>query len=131
MTARELLTRMLPPFAGWLAVGALTLPDGSPARVAAVVVFLTAGPGAALVRIWWPALRAPATVGPAEDRDPRFAHRSGLLERLLLVPLVSLAAVTVTATTLLAAQAFSGRRVLLLLTLLTMLAAYCPRTRPS
>lgn len=131
MTARELLTRMLPPFAGWLAVGALTLPDGSSARVAAVTVFLVAGPGAALVRIWWPVLRVAPAVGPAESWDPRFAARSGVLERLLLVPLVSLAVVTVTATTLLAAQAFSGRRVLLLLTLLTMLAAYCPRTRPS
>ncbi|MFE5208923.1 hypothetical protein [Streptomyces sp. NPDC056600] len=131
MTARELLTRMLPPFAGWLAVGALALPDGSPARVAAVAVFLAAGPGAALVRIWWPALRVPSAVGPEDSWDPRFAGRSGLLERLLLVPLVSLAVVTVTATTLLAAQAFSGRRVLLLLTVMTMLAAYCPRTRPS
>ncbi|WP_448316053.1 hypothetical protein [Streptomyces sp. CO7] len=131
MTARELLARMLPPFAGWLAVGALALPDGSPARVAAVAVFLVAGPGAALVRIWWPALRVPSAVGPPEGWDPRFAGRSGLLERLLLVPLVSLAVVTVTATALLAAQAFSGRRVLLLLTLMTMLAAYCPRTRPS
>ncbi|MEU3555389.1 hypothetical protein [Streptomyces fragilis] len=131
MTARDLLTRMLPPLTGWLAVGALTLPDGSPARVAAVAVFLTAGPGAALVRIWWPALRVPPAVGPAEDWDTRFTGRSGVLERLLLVPLVSLAVLTVTATALLAAQAFSGRRVLLLLTLLTLLAAYCPRTRPS
>ncbi|WP_151769662.1 hypothetical protein [Streptomyces abyssomicinicus] len=131
MTAQELVARMLPPFAGWLAVGALTLPDGSPARVAAVVVFLAAGPGAALVRIWWPALAVRPLEGPAGAGDPRFGRRSALLERLMLVPLVSVAAVTVTATTLLAAQAFSGRRVLLLLTLLTMLAAYCPRTRPS
>ncbi|WP_166029252.1 hypothetical protein [Streptomyces chilikensis] len=131
MTAPELVTRMLPPLAGWLAVGALTLPDGSPARVAAVVVFLTAGPGAALVRIWWPASAAGPAEGPTDTWDTRFGRRSDLLERLMLVPLVSVAVVTVTATALLAAHAFSGRRVLLLLTLLTMLAAYCPRTRPS
>ncbi|MGW0608584.1 hypothetical protein [Streptomyces sp. NPDC002644] len=131
MTAQELVMRMLPPFAGWLALGALTLPDGSPARVAAVVLFLAAGPGTALVRIWWPVLGVRPAGAPAATWDPRFARRTGLLEGLLLVPLISVAAVTVTATALLAAHAFSGRRVLLVLTLLTMLAAYCPRTRPS
>jgi hypothetical protein len=131
MTAQELLTRMLPPFAGWLAVGSLALPDGSPARVTAVVVFLAAGPGAALLRIWWPALAVGPAEGPAGTWDARFGRRSALLERLMLVPLVSVAVVTVTATALFAAHAFTGRRVLLLLTLLTMLAAYCPRTRPS
>ncbi|EFE67769.1 predicted protein [Streptomyces viridosporus ATCC 14672] len=65
MTPQELVVRMLPPFGGWLALAALALPGGSPVRGAAVAVFLTAGPGAALVGLCGPALRA----RPARDRS--------------------------------------------------------------
>ena len=56
MTPQELVVRALPPFGGWLALSALALPDGSVLRGAAMVAFLAAGPGAAVLRICGPAL---------------------------------------------------------------------------
>ncbi|CAM5570500.1 hypothetical protein [Streptomyces griseomycini] len=129
MTPQELVVRMLPPFGGWLALAALALPGGSPLRGAAVVVFLAAGPGAALVGLCGPALRVRAARGPVERRDPGFARRSDLLERLMLIVLLSVGAVMIVATALIATHTFSAQRVLLALTLLTTLAAFCPRLR--
>ncbi|MER5996215.1 hypothetical protein [Streptomyces viridosporus] len=129
MTPQELVVRMLPPFGGWLALAALALPGGSPVRGAAVAVFLTAGPGAALVGLCGPALRARPARGPVERRDPDFARRSDLLERLMLAVLLSICAVMTVATVLIATRTFSAQRVLLALTLLTTLAAFCPRLR--
>ncbi|MFJ7135337.1 hypothetical protein [Streptomyces fungicidicus] len=131
MTPQHLMARMLPPFAGWLALAALALPGGSPLRGAAVAVFLAAGPGAALVGLCGPALRARPARGPVETRRTGFAHRSDQLERLMLVVLVSVGAVMVVATALIATHTFSAPRVLLTLTLLTTLAAVCPRLRAS
>ncbi|GGV77599.1 hypothetical protein GCM10010294_45480 [Streptomyces griseoloalbus] len=131
MTPQDLVTRMLPPFGGWLALAALALPGGSPLRGAAVAVFLAAGPGAALVGLCGPALRARAARGPVETRRPDFARRSDQLERLMLTFLLSVGAVMVVATVLIATHTFSAQRVLLALTLLTTLAAFCPRLRAS
>ncbi|MFF8034974.1 MULTISPECIES: hypothetical protein [unclassified Streptomyces] len=131
MTPQDLVVRMLPPFGGWLALAALALPGGSPLRGAAVAVFLAAGPGAALVGVCGPALRARAGRGPVESRHPGFARRSDQLERLMLSVLLSVSAVMVVATVLIATHTFSARRVLLTLTLLTTLAAFCPRLRAS
>ncbi|MET7292330.1 hypothetical protein ABZS79_09330 [Streptomyces griseoloalbus] len=131
MTPQDLVMRMLPPFGGWLALAALALPGGSPLRGAAVAVFLAAGPGAALVGLCGPALRARPARGPVETRRPDFARRSDQLERLMLTVLLSVGAVMVVATVLIATHAFSAQRVLLTLTLLTTLAAFCPRLRAS
>ncbi|MDN0193638.1 hypothetical protein [Streptomyces sp. S.PNR 29] len=131
MTPQELVVRMLPPFGGWLALAALALPGGSPLRGAAVALFLAVGPGAALVGVCGPAMRARPAEGPVERRDPGFERRSGLLERLMLAVLASVSAAMLVATVLIAAHAFSGQRVLLALTLLTTLAAFCPRLRAS
>ncbi|GKQ35117.1 hypothetical protein [Streptomyces sp. A012304] len=131
MTPQELVVRMLPPFGGWLALSALALPDGSALRGAAMAVFLTAGPGAALLRICGPALAAGPATGPVERRDPAFERHSDLLERLMLSVLVSVAVVLLAATVFIAAHAFSAQRVLLTLTMLTTVAAFCPRLRAS
>ncbi|MEG8280054.1 hypothetical protein [Streptomyces sp. AHA2] len=131
MTPQELVVRMLPPSGGWLALAALALPGGSPLRGAAVVLFLAAGPGAALIRVCAPALAARPAEGPAERREADFARRSDLLERLMLALFVSIAAVMVVATVLIATHTFSAQRVLLTLTLLTTLAALCPPLRAS
>ncbi|GGY04232.1 hypothetical protein [Streptomyces djakartensis] len=131
MTPQELVVRMLPPFGGWLALAALALPGGSPLRGAAVVAFLAAGPGAAAVRICAPAPAAGAAEGPAEGRDPDFARHSDLLERLMLVLFLGVGAVLLVATVLIATHTFSAQRVLLTLTLLTTLAAFCPPLRAS
>ncbi|MEU2384056.1 hypothetical protein ABZ606_05245 [Streptomyces sp. NPDC012461] len=127
MTPQDLVVRMLPPFGGWLALASLALPGGSPLRGAAVVAFLAAGPGAALAGACGPALRARPAQGPVDRRDPRFAHHSDLLERLMLVVFGSLGAVMIVATVLIATHTFSAQRVLLALTVLTTLAAFCPR----
>ncbi|MFE9772318.1 hypothetical protein ACFYOV_11700 [Streptomyces sp. NPDC005931] len=131
MAPQELVVRMLPPFGGWLALAALTLPGGSPLRGAAVALFLAAGPGAAVVGLCGPALRVRPAHTPVERRDPGFARRSDLLERLMLTLFVSVAAVMIVATVLIATHAFSAQRVLLTLTLLTTLAAFSPRLRAS
>ncbi|GAB2877080.1 hypothetical protein GCM10027074_51510 [Streptomyces deserti] len=131
MTPQELVVRMLPPFGGWLALAALALPGGSPLRGAAVVAFLTAGPGAAVVRVCGPALRARPAERPVERRDPQFARHSDLLERLMLAVFLSMGAVMIVATVLIATHTFSAQRVLLTLALLTTLAAFCPRLRAS
>ncbi|MET7451193.1 hypothetical protein ABZT03_04700 [Streptomyces sp. NPDC005574] len=131
MTPRELVIRALPPFAGWLALAALALPDGSPLRAAAVVVFLTAGPGAAVVRIGAAAMGPDPAQGPADRPDADFERHSASLERLMLVVFVSVGVVLLTATALIAGHAFSGQRVLLTLTVLTTLAALCPPLRAS
>ncbi|GAA2947282.1 hypothetical protein GCM10011428_78130 [Streptomyces violaceus] len=70
MTPQELVVRMLPPFGGWLALAALTLPGGSPLRGAAVVLFLAAGPGAAMVRVCAPALGRGPPKGPSSAGTP-------------------------------------------------------------
>ncbi|MEU0738417.1 hypothetical protein [Streptomyces sp. NPDC006134] len=131
MTPQDLVIRMLPPFGGWLALAALALPGGSPLRGAAVAVFLAVGPGAAFVRICGPALRARPAEKPVERRDPDFERHSGLLERLMLAVLLSVSAAMLVSTVLISAHAFSGQRVLLTLTLLTTLAAFCPRLRAT
>ncbi|MFE0729682.1 hypothetical protein ACFW2X_15800 [Streptomyces antibioticus] len=131
MTPQELVVRMVPPFGGWLALSALALPDGSALRGAAMIVFLAAGPGAAVVRICGPALAARPAEGPVERRDPAFARHSDLLERLMLTVFLSVAVVLVVATVFIATHAFSAQRVLLTLTLLTTVAAFCPRLRAS
>ncbi|WP_369195913.1 hypothetical protein [Streptomyces djakartensis] len=131
MTPQELVVRMVPPFGGWLALAALALPGGSPLRGTAVVLFLAAGPGAALVRVCAPALAAHPAEGPAESREAEFARRSDLLERLMLALFVSVAAVMLVATVLIATHTFSAQRVLLTLTLLTTIAALCPPLRAS
>ncbi|MEU0245930.1 hypothetical protein ABZ192_16620 [Streptomyces sp. NPDC006235] len=131
MTPQELVVRMLPPFGGWLALAALALPGGSPLRGAAVALFLAAGPGAAMVRVCAPALGERPAEGPVERRDPDFARHSDLLERLMLVLFVSIGAVMLVATVLIATHSFSAQRVLLTLTLLTTVAAFCPQLRAS
>ncbi|MFI2436795.1 hypothetical protein [Streptomyces sp. NPDC018693] len=131
MTPRELVLRTLPPLSGWLALASIALPDASPPRVAAVALFLVAGPGAALVRICGPALGARPAEGPVERRDPAFERRSDQLERLMLTVLSSVAVVLVVSTVYIATHAFSAQRVLLTLTLLTTVAAFCPRLRAS
>ncbi|WP_234340399.1 hypothetical protein [Streptomyces sp. TP-A0875] len=130
-TPQALVVRMLPPFAGWLALAALALPGGSPLRGAAVCVFLAAGPGAALTGLCGPALAARPAEGPAADPDAGFARGSDRLERLMLAVLLSIAAVLLSGTVLIAAGVFSGYRVLLALTLLTTVLALCPRLRAA
>lgn len=129
LTPQALVIRMLPPFGGWLALASLALPGGSPLRGAAVTAFLAVGPGAALVRICGPALRARGAERPVDSRDAAFAHHSDLLERLMLAVLLSVGVAVLLATVLIAAHAFSGDRVLLTLALLTTLAAFCPALR--
>ncbi|MBC9726155.1 hypothetical protein H8R17_14945 [Streptomyces sp. TRM68367] len=131
MTPQDLVVRILPPFAGWLALAALALPGASPLRGAAVVVFLAAGPGAAMVRVCGPALRARPAEGPVERRDPDFARHSDLLEQAMLIVFLSVTAVMLVATVLIATHVFSAQHVLLTLTLLTTLAAFCPPLRAS
>ncbi|MFD5267306.1 hypothetical protein [Streptomyces sp. NPDC058335] len=131
MTPQELVVRMLPPFGGWLALSALALPDGSVLRGAAMIAFLAAGPGAAVLRICGPALAVVPAAGPVERRDPAFEHHSDLLERLMLAVFVSVALVLLAGTVFIATHAFSAQRVLLTLTLLTTVAAFCPRLRAS
>ena len=131
MTPRELVVRALPPFGGWLALAAFALPEGSAPRGVAMAAFLAAGPGAALVRICGPVLDARPAEGPVERRDPAFARRSDLLERLMLIVFLSVALLLIGATVFIAAHAFSAQRVLLTLTLLTTVAAFCPRLRAS
>ncbi|NUL03451.1 hypothetical protein HRW07_09435 [Streptomyces lunaelactis] len=129
MRPQSLAIRLLPPFAGWFAIGATLLPAASPLRAAPVAVFLLAGPGAAVLRICAPAIRRHQAVGPAESWDSGFARDSDRLEQLVLMVFLSVSATLIGATVLMAAHAFSGQRVLVLLTLLTMLAACCPRLR--
>ncbi|MEU9555000.1 hypothetical protein AB0E03_06260 [Streptomyces fumanus] len=129
MTPQDLVVRMLPPFGGWLALAALALPGGSPLRGAAVVAFLAAGPGAALTGVCGPALRSRPAEGPVARPDAEFERQSDLLERAMLAVLLSTCAVMLVSTVLLAIHAFSGERVLLILTLLTTLAACSPRLR--
>ncbi|WP_437046611.1 hypothetical protein [Streptomyces sp. enrichment culture] len=131
MTPQDLVIRMLPPFGGWLALAALALPGGSPLRGAAVAAFLVAGPGAAFVGVCGPALRVRPAEKPAEHRDPCFERRSDLLERLVLTVLLSVSTAMLVSTVLISARALSGQRVLLVLTLLTTLAAFCPRPRAT
>ncbi|MEV6397599.1 hypothetical protein AB0M39_22985 [Streptomyces sp. NPDC051907] len=135
MRPQSLAVRLLPPFAGCAAVAATALPAGSPLRAAPVAVFLLAGPGAAVLRICAPALRRHQAVGPAESWDAGFARDSDRIEQLVLTAFLSVSAALVCATALMAAHAFSGQRVLVLLTLLTMLAACAPplagRTRTA
>lgn len=131
MTPQDFVIRMLPPFGGWLALAALALPGGSPLRGAAVVAFLTVGPGAALVGLCSPALRARRAEGPVERRDAGFERHSDLLEQLMLAVLLSVSVAMLVATVLIAVHAFSGDRVALTLTLLTTLAAFSPRLRAS
>ncbi|MFJ1973038.1 hypothetical protein ACIO93_30710 [Streptomyces sp. NPDC087903] len=131
MTPRELVTRVLPPCGGWLALAALALPDASPLRAAAVVVFLAAGPGAAVVRIGAAALGSRPARGPVDRPGTDFDQHSDLLERLMLMIFLSVGVVLLTATVLIAGHAFSGQRVLLALAVLTTLAAFCPPMRAS
>lgn len=131
MTPQELVVRMLPPFGGWLALSALALPEGSALRGVAMIVFLAAGPGAALVRICGPALAARPAQGPVERRDPAFERHSDLLERLMLIVFLSVAVVLLVSTVFIATHAFSAQRVLLTLTLFATVAAFCPRLRAS
>lgn len=131
MTPQDLVVRMLPAFGGWLALAALALPGGSPPRGAAVGLFLAAGPGAALIRICGPALRARPAQGPVDRRTTAFDRQSDLLEQLMLTVLLSVCAVVLVSTVLIATHAFSGERVLLILTLSATLAAFCPRLRAS
>lgn len=135
MRPQALAIRLLPPFAGWAAVGATVLPAGSPLRAAPVAVFLLAGPGAAILRVCAPALTYRQSIGPVESFDRGFARDSDRIEQLVLMTFLSVSATIICATALMAAHAFSGQRVLVLLTLLTMLAACCPplpgRTRTA
>ncbi|MFI1017600.1 hypothetical protein [Streptomyces sp. NPDC020965] len=126
-TRRSLTSRALPPFLGWCALGATALPAATPLRVAPIALFLLAGPGLALLRVCGPALKRHRAVGPAASRDTGFDRDSDRIERLVLAVLLSLSAVVVVATALIAMREFSGPRVLVLLTLLTMLAACCPQ----
>lgn len=127
MRPQSLALRLLPPFAGWCAIGATALAAGSPLRAAPVAVFLLAGPGAAVLRVCGPALGRRRAVGPVESWDPDFARDSDRLEQLVLTGLLSVSATIICATALMAAHVFSGLRVLVLLTLVTMLAACCPQ----
>jgi hypothetical protein len=131
MRPQTLAIRLLPPFVGWCAIGATALPAGSPLRAAPVAVFLLAGPGAAVLRVCGPALTRHRAIGPVESFDHRFERDSDRLEQLVLATLLSVSAAVVGATALMAVHAFSGQRVLVLLTLLTMLAACCPQLRGS
>ncbi|WP_328399855.1 hypothetical protein OHS70_22625 [Streptomyces sp. NBC_00390] len=127
MTGRSLAARLLPPFAGCCAIAAtLLLPDGSPLR-ALVAVFLLAGPGAAVVHVCAPALRRQRPAAPAESWDTGFERDSGRLELLVLAVFLSVSAAVICATALLAADVFSGLRVLVVLTALSAVAACVPR----
>ncbi|MGW1492386.1 hypothetical protein [Streptomyces sp. NPDC002402] len=127
MRPQSLAIRLLPPFIGWCAIGATALPAASALRAAPVAVFLLAGPGAAVLRCCGPALARHQAVGPVESWDRDFEKNSDRLERLVLTAFLSVSATVICATALMAAHAFSGLRVLVLLTLLTMLAACCPQ----
>ncbi|UYQ62495.1 hypothetical protein [Streptomyces peucetius] len=125
-----LALRLLPPLVGWCAVAATALPAASPLRTLLVVAFLLAGPGTAVVRVCAPALRryrAAAHEDGNGDDDDGFARDSDRLEQLVLTLFLSVSAAAVCATALLAAGAFSGLRVLVLLAAVTTLAACCPR----
>jgi hypothetical protein len=62
-----------------------------------------------------------------ESWDRGFERDSDRLEQLVLAAFLSVSATLICATALMAAHAFSGLRVLVLLTVLTMLAACCPQ----
>ncbi|MFD4139025.1 hypothetical protein [Streptomyces sp. NPDC058572] len=127
MTGRSLAARLLPPFAGCCAIAAtVLLPDGSPLRALPVAVFLLAGPGAAVVHVCAPALRRQRPAAPAESWDTGFERGSGRLELLVLAVFLSVSAAVICATALLAADAFSGLRVLVVLTALSAVAACVP-----
>ncbi|WP_267246370.1 hypothetical protein [Streptomyces sp. PR69] len=126
----DLSLRLLPPAAGCCALAAATLlPAAAPLRIAPVAVFLLAGPGAALVRLIRPALARCQAVRPAESWDRGFERDSRRLEQLALTISLSVSASVLCATALLAVEAFSGLRVLLLLTALTAAAACSPELR--
>ncbi|MCZ9346678.1 hypothetical protein NGM37_54150, partial [Streptomyces sp. TRM76130] len=92
---------------------------------------LAAGPGAALLRICGPALRARPAEGPVDRRTTAFDRQSDALEQAMLAVLLSVCAVVLVSTVLIATHSFSGERVLLILTLSTTLAAFCPCLRAS
>ncbi|MEU0084980.1 hypothetical protein [Streptomyces sp. NPDC006274] len=127
--------RLLPPLVGWCAVAATALPAASPLRTLLVVAFVLAGPGAAVVRVCAPALRRFGAaghedgrgIGRDDGREEGFARDSDRLEQLVLALFLSVSATVICATALLAAGAFSGLRVLVLLAAVTTLAACCPR----
>jgi hypothetical protein len=131
--------RLLPPLVGWCAVAATALPAASPLRTLLVVAFVLAGPGAAVVRVCAPALRRFGAAGHEDEHgkgrdgglagrpEEGFARDSDRLEQLVLTLFLSVSATMICATALLAAGAFSGLRVLVLLAAVTTLAACCPR----
>jgi hypothetical protein len=123
MRPGSLTFRLLPPLVGWCAVAATALPAASPLRTLPVVAFLLAGPGAAVVRVCAPALRRYG----AAAQDDGFTRDSDRLEQLVLALFLSVSAAVLCATALLAAGAFSGLRLLVLLAAATTLAACCPQ----
>ncbi|MDH2389853.1 hypothetical protein QCN29_13825 [Streptomyces sp. HNM0663] len=125
----DLSLRLLPPAAGCCALAATLLPAATELRIAPVAVFLLAGPGAALVRLCRPVLARHQAVRPAESWDGGFERDSRRLEQLALAVSLSVSASVLCATALLAVGAFSGLRVLLLLTALTAAAACSPKLR--
>ncbi|MFI2211742.1 DUF1616 domain-containing protein [Streptomyces sp. NPDC020141] len=128
---RALALRALPAAGGWLAMAATALPDASAIRVAPVALFLLLGPGAALLRLCGPALSRHRAIGPAESWDEGFERDSDRIERLVLAVGLSLSAAVVCSTALIAAEAFSGLRVLAVLAVLTTAAVCAPRPAPG
>ncbi|MGW6455895.1 hypothetical protein ACWF94_08185 [Streptomyces sp. NPDC055078] len=124
---QTMVLRVLPSFVGWCAIGATALPAASVLRFTPVALFLLAGPGVAVLRVCGPALTRHRAVKPVESWDGGFERDSDRLEQLILVITLSLSAAVICSTALIAAEQFSGLRVLALLTLLTMLAACCPQ----
>ncbi|MEO3976391.1 hypothetical protein [Streptomyces sp. CAU 1734] len=126
-TYRAHIIRTLPPVAGLIAMAATALPAASVFRFVPVALFLLAGPGAAILRVCTPALNRRRAVGPAESWDSGFERDSDRIEQVVIVVLLSMSSAVICATGLIAAEQFSGLRVLALLTVLTMLAACCPQ----
>ncbi|MFE1548696.1 hypothetical protein [Streptomyces sp. NPDC058718] len=115
MTAAPTLARLGLAASGWLALLATALPAASPARVAAVTVFLLVCPGLAAVL----ALRPTA---PGRGM-PRYAA----LEAPLLALTLGLALATLVAVGLFLGGAFTTTRALVALAAVTSVLALLPR----
>ncbi|MFG3499492.1 hypothetical protein [Streptomyces sp. NPDC047928] len=94
---------------GWLALGATALPGGSPLRWIPVLVFVTLGPGLALLH-----------------PQPRGLRPGARLEALALAAPVSLSLAALTATALFLAESFSTPVFLAVLAAFATVAAALP-----
>ncbi|GLW50061.1 hypothetical protein Stsp02_57220 [Streptomyces sp. NBRC 14336] len=102
---------------GWVTLALTALPDASPLRVAATVVFLCVCPGLA------------ATLLVKRDAFTRRAGRTDLLESAVLAGAVSVAVSALVAEVLFLGEVFTPTRALLVLATLTSALTIAPSVR--